>query len=341
MGRSGRHEPGGGPGRDAAIECTMRYGSAVTEQPRRHGVTDSVTVGSFSPSVVLDVARRTGRLDRHRLRVTETPVTSSPAQFQALLDGELDMALTSPDNVIAYRFSARNPLGRTLDAGIVAAVDRGLGLGLYARPGLGVEELRGKRVAVDVPVSGFALALYALLEDRGVGRDEVELVVLGSTPRRARALVAGECDATMLNAGNELLAEQAGCPRLLSVPEVVGPYLGTVVATIGTAHLQAARRLADALRETASEILSGRLDDEVRTAASERLGVDEQLAGRYLDRLRDPVHGLVPDGVVGAAELRTLVALRQRYLPVSDDRGGDVLDHALDRASGLLWSDRA
>jgi ABC-type nitrate/sulfonate/bicarbonate transport system substrate-binding protein len=327
----------------ALLQSSARCATVLrsTSNFRRHGVTDSVTVGSFSPSVVLDVARRTGRLDRHGLQVTETPVTSSPAQFQALLDGELDVALTSPDNVIAYRFSASNPLGRTLDAGIVAAVDRGLGLGLYARPGLGVEELRGKRVAVDVPASGFALALYALLEDRGVGRDEVELVALGSTPRRAKALVAGECDATMLNAGNELVAEQAGCIRLLSVPEVVGPYLGTVVATVGTAHLEASRRLAAALSETASEILAGRLGDEVRRAASARLGVDDQLAGRYLDRLRDPAHGLVPDGLVGTAELRTLVGLRQRYLPVLDGRGGDVLDHALAPTSGLLWPDPA
>ncbi len=193
----------------------------------------SVTVGSFTPSVVLDLARTTGRLEALDLAVTEVPVASSPAQFRDLVDGRLDLALTSPDNVLAYRFSPGNPLGELFDVRIVSAVDRGMGLGLYARPGLTAEDLRGARVGVDVPTSGFALALYALADSLGVGRADYELVTLGSTPRRLEALLAGDCDATMLNAGNELVAERAGCPRLASVADVVGPYLGTVVAVAG------------------------------------------------------------------------------------------------------------
>ena len=100
------------------------------------------------------------------------------------------MALTSPDNVLAYRYNPRNPLGRLADARMVAAVDRGMGLGLYARPGLTAADLRGARVGVDVPVSGFALALYALADVLGVARDDYELVTLGSTPRRLEALLA-------------------------------------------------------------------------------------------------------------------------------------------------------
>src|SRR4051795_3944726 len=67
-------------------------------------VTGQLVVGAFSPSVVLRVSRRLGLLDERGLEVTENPVTSSPAQFRALIDGDLDAALTSPDNVIAYRF---------------------------------------------------------------------------------------------------------------------------------------------------------------------------------------------------------------------------------------------
>src|SRR5215210_4589317 len=91
-----------------------------------------LVVGTFSPSVLLRVARRTGVLDRNDVVVEERPVPSAPGQFAALADGSLDAALTSPDNVVAYRFLPGNPLGRTLDVRIVAAVDRGLGLALYA-----------------------------------------------------------------------------------------------------------------------------------------------------------------------------------------------------------------
>jgi ABC-type nitrate/sulfonate/bicarbonate transport system substrate-binding protein len=295
-------------------------------------------VGSFSPSVLLDLARAGGRLAAQGLEVVETPVSSSPDQFRSLEDGELDVALTSPDNVIAYRFVPTNPLGRLLDARIVGAVDRGMGLGLYARPGVGASDLPGARVGVDVPTSGFALALYALLDALGVGRDAVELVTLGSTPRRREALLAGECDATMLNAGNELVAEEAGAVLLASVPELVGPYLGTVVATVGDTRLDDAARLADALTATAAEVVSGGLTDEAVAAARNRLAVGEPTARRYVERLRSSEHGLVADGHVDAAALTTLVTLRRRYLPRPLDDGRDAVDAALDPGSGLLRS---
>jgi ABC-type nitrate/sulfonate/bicarbonate transport system substrate-binding protein len=237
--------------------------------------------------------------------------------------------------VLAYRFNPHNPLGALLDARIVGAVDRALGLGLYGRPGSTAEDLRGARVGVDVPHSGFALALYALADRLGVRRDEYELVALGSTPQRLQALLDGACDATMLNAGNELLAEAAGCVRLAGVTDHFTPYLGTVVAVVGDQHLEAARLLARALTETGTEILGGCLDDEAVGSARRRLGLDDALARRYVDRLRSPDDGLVADGVVDRASLETLVALRTTWLPESAD-GHDVMDQALAEDSGLV-----
>jgi ABC-type nitrate/sulfonate/bicarbonate transport system substrate-binding protein len=295
-----------------------------------------IVVGSFTPSVLLDVARETGRLDQRDLEVSEVAVTSSPAQFRSLLDGELDVALTSPDNVLAYRFNPANPLGELADVRIVAAIDRGMGLGLYGRPGTTAADLVGARVGVDVATSGFALALYALAESIGVARGEYELVALGSTPRRLEALLAGDCTATMLNAGNELIAEQHGCVRLASGAEQLAPYLGTVVAVAGTARSQEARLLSDALLETAREVVQGGLDVEVAASATRQLDLSDDLAERYVARLRDPREGLVPDGVVDRGALETLVRLRTRYLPTPAPHGGDVLDAALDEDSGLV-----
>ena len=295
-----------------------------------------IVVGSFTPSVLLDVARETGRLDQRDLEVSEVPVTSSPAQFRSLLDGELDVALTSPDNVLAYRFDPRNPLGGLADVRIVAAVDRGMGLGLYGRPGMAAADLVGATVGVDVATSGFALALYALAESVGVNREDYELIALGSTPRRLEALLAGACTATMLNAGNELIAERHGCHRLASVAEQLSPYLGTVVAVSGTARTDAARLLSDALLETAREIVHGGLGVEAAASAARRLDLDDDLAQRYVARLRDPREGLVPDGVVDRGALETLVRLRTTYLPSAGPDGRDVLAGALDEDSGLV-----
>ena len=293
----------------------------------------SLTLGSFTPSVLLRVARGTGAVADAGLEVTETPVPSSPGQFSALLDGSLDAVLTSPDNVLAYRYSPTNPLGRTADARIVSAVDRGLGLALYAAAE--PAELRGGTFGVDVPGSGFAFAMYALAESVGLGRDDYEVVALGSTPKRLQALLRGECAATMLNAGNELHAEAAGYRALAAVSRTCAPYLGTVLAVVGDARLEPAGRLATALARTAADVVTGRLDDPTIAEAAGALGLPAPLAERYLARLKDPTEGLVPDGVVDPAAIRTIVDLRRRYRPETDS-GTDLFAPALAAGSGLL-----
>jgi ABC-type nitrate/sulfonate/bicarbonate transport system substrate-binding protein len=329
-------KPGAQAANSYAIDCS---GSTVTILSRsRENIMDAIIVGSFTPSVVLELAGSTGALDAAGLDVTEVPVASSPSQFRSLLNGELDVALTSPDNVLAYRFSSRNPIGEVLDSRIIGAIDRGMGLGLYGRPGLAPSDLRGATIGVDVPSSGFALALYALAHSLGVHRQDYELAVLGSTPKRLEALLAGQCDATMLNAGNELMAEAAGCVRLAGVTDSFAPYLGTVVAVVGDARLEAARRLTRAMSATCEAIASGALDTEAAEAAQRRLGLDDDLAVRYVERLRDPDDGLVTDGAVDCASLATLVRLRSAWLPEVVD-GRDVMEAALAKGSGLVDGD--
>lgn len=255
---------------------------------------DVLQIGTFTPSVLLRVARRTGRLD---LEVTEVPVASSPAQFAALADGSLDAALTSPDNVLGHR-------GR-IDVTVLAAIDRGMGLGLYSK--LGADELRGATFGVDVPTSGFAFAMYAIAEELGLRRDDYQLVTLGSTPKRLTALLAGDCAATMLNAGNELLAEAAGCRALGRAPQ---PYLGTVLVS-----RTGQPALAEALIATSDAILAGELDAEVIEEAATALDLPDELAVRYLARLRSPADGLIPGGEVDPEAMATVEDLRRRYGP--------------------------
>jgi ABC-type nitrate/sulfonate/bicarbonate transport system substrate-binding protein len=290
-----------------------------------------MTLGTFTPSVLLRVARGTGRLADAGLAVTEAAVPSSPGQFAALLEGSLDAVLTSPDNVLAYRYSPTNALDRLADARIVSAVDRGMGLGLYGRGD--AAGLRGATFGVDVPGSGFAFAMYALAESIGLTRTDYEVVALGSTPTRLTALLAGDCAATMLNAGNELHAEAAGYRPLATVREVCSPYLGTVLAVVGDSPVAAP--LAAALTATAADIVAGKLDAEVVAEAGDALGLPEPLARRYLARLGDPAEGLVPDGVVDPDSIRTVVDLRRRYRPETVD-GADVFAPALEAGSGLL-----
>lgn len=302
---------------------------------RMMGPSTELVLGTFSPSVLLRVARRTGVLGAHGLAVREEAVPSSPAQFRALSDGSLDAAFTSPDNVVAYRFLPTNPLGGTGDVRIVAGIDRGLGLALYARAGTtAVEGLRGAVVAVDVAASGFAFALFEILSRAGLDAGaDYELVELGSTPRRLRALLAGRCAATMLNAGNDLRADEAGLPRLADITSVATPYLGTVLVVQGepSPHVRA---FAAALRETTAAVLSGAAT-EVAVQEAEATGLPTHLARRYVERLADREHGLVPDLSVDNASLESVVALRRRHLPAGPN-GSDALADATNPARGLV-----
>lgn len=280
-----------------------------------------VTVGTFTRSLLLHVAQLSGKFDAAGLEVDEVSVTSSPAQFDSLQSGEYDLILTGPDNVIAYRFVPSNPLGRIIPVEIVAGIDRGLGLSLCLSPDTGSAiAARDRIVGVDVARSGFAFIAYALLEQAGLEPGSYRVEALGSTPRRADALIAGECQATILNAGNELRAMRAGCSLVSRVTEC-GPYLGTVLAALPSRDEAAARSrraFAGVLRETTGEILAGRWEAELVEAAMELLGLGEQDAEEHYGVLVSAEHGYVADGIVDRESLMTALSLRKRYLPAPE-----------------------
>jgi len=249
------------------------------------------------------------------------------------LAGDLDAALTSPDNVLAYRFVAANPLGRTADVRVLAAVDRGLGLSLFAAPGRGPAGLRGGTLAVDVPGSGFAFVAVELLARHGLrAGDDCPVEALGATPRRADALLAGRCAVTVLNAGSDLRAEAAGALRLARAT-AIGPYLGTVLAAHGPTVESddgALAALTTVLTGTAARIVAGELPGVAHAAAVRRLRLDDDSAARYVATLSDAHEGLVPDGRVDRAALGTLVELRNRHGSGPLDAGTVLADGFVD-----------
>lgn len=292
-----------------------------------------IRLGTFSPSVLLEVARASGAMAAAGLDVTEVPATSSPQQFTDLFAGRLDVALTNPDNVVAYRYVPTNPLGRTGDVRILAGVDRGLGLSLFTGPNVpDVEDVRGGVVGVDVRGSGFAYICFELLARAGLRTDEDYTVeALGATPRRAAALLEGTCAATVLNAGNELRAEERGAHRIAAVTEI-GPYAGSVLTATGAAvesNREVLHDLVEVLMATTRMIRDGAASTLVTEAIERRLGLTGASAAAHLAVLTDDAVGLVPDGRVSRAELETVLLLRGRHAPGPVPQLGEMLDAGL------------
>ena len=278
-------------------------------------MTTSIRLTYFSRSVVLAVAEEMGFLEERGLAVRPVQVTSSPHQFGLISEGSSDLALTSPDNVAAYGLGDDNPLGRRLPVRMLLGLDGGLGLSVMGAPDIAaLGDLRGRRVGVDVPESGFALALFAVLASHGLRAGvDYEVVSLGSTPRRRSALLERGCDATLLNAGHDLAAEADGCHRLARVTDHHRPYLGAVLAASTSwldQHEDVARRFADAWLAAVTAIFDRSRDGEVLAAAVPALGLGEPVARMFLSVLRSPADGLVADGTIGDAALDTVMGLR-------------------------------
>ena len=224
--------------------------------------------GTFTPSVVLDLARHDRPARRRRPRGDRGPGDLLAGPVPRPRRRRARRGPDQPGQRARLPVQPRQPAGRAASTcASSAAVDRGMGLGplrpARARPPRTCAA-RGSASTCPPPASR-SRSTRSPTRSASPATD-YELVTLGSTPRRLEALLAGDCDATMLNAGNELVAERAGCSGSPSVADVVAPYLGTVVAVAGDEHgsprPRSAGRRADVDGRGASSAAA--LDDEAR-----------------------------------------------------------------------------
>ncbi len=104
----------------------------------------------------------------------------------------------------------------------ILMVNSSLAMDLIVQPDIKtVQELRGKRLAVD------SLGVYShtiaeeILRRNGVNPRDVTFLAMGSTPLRLAALQSKSVHATMLGVPQNLLAEAAGFTRLVAAQDVI------------------------------------------------------------------------------------------------------------------------
>ncbi|MCF8543351.1 MAG: hypothetical protein K9G24_09760 [Candidatus Nanopelagicales bacterium] len=288
-------------------------------------MTTPITLGQFSTSPVVAAARHLSLDRRYGIDLTTTRVPSSPGQFQMLIDGAIDVAVTSPDNVLLYATTDRNPLSCRVDVQIVRAIDRGLGLTMVTRPGIRtVDDLAQASLCVDVVRSGFALLLFTMLDSVGIDPQQMNFEERGSTPARMEALLRGESDGTILNAESLVAAQEAGMRMWMTAADVSSRYLGTVLAVPSGTD----QGLVDSLVGLWSDATEWLLDaPEIEVA--DCLGNESPILGSaaYVHLLRDPATGLSRSGSVDVDDLRVLCDIRRTrgaYSPGDDALAGLV-----------------
>lgn len=265
-------------------------------------------IGQFSESPVLAVARGLGLDQVYQLDWTISRVPSSPAQFEWLRDGDIDIAITSPDNVMLYASTEKNPLGQTLDLRFLRTIDRGLGLALYTRPEIeSVEGLAGCTLGVDVMSSGFALLLLAILDKLGSDVSTITFEPVGATPKRLLAIVEGSIQGSILNAEAAVSATEGGLKRWASSVDVSDNYVGTVLASSAEGDIDSLDRFVRMWDEATQEILDRPSDDVVEILSAQ---APDLAQGAYVELLQSTEFGLLTDPRVSLDHLTVLADIR-------------------------------
>lgn len=272
---------------------------------------NTIKIGQFSESAVLAVARAKKLDEKYGINWETQRVPSSPAQFESLSSGEIDIAITSPDNVLLYATTDKNPIGRQLQLRILRTIDRGMGLALYTSEDITeASQLRGTTLGVDVPNSGFAFLLFALAQKLGVAREDYELESIGATPKRLSAVETKTVSATILNAETAVQAEQLGLRKWASSIDVSDNYLGTVLTQIDASMNPNTEKFLELWEEATSIILSSSNADLV-----ELLKTDfPKLANpEYVSLLQSEDYGLLRDAKASEEQLSALVQIRSDF----------------------------
>jgi ABC-type nitrate/sulfonate/bicarbonate transport system substrate-binding protein len=165
------------------------------------------------------------------LDCTITPTTGSVVQFQHMMAGDADMALTAFDNVVGYDEGQGDPaVTGNLDFVNVLGIGPGF-LKMLVRPEItSYEQLRGKTFAVDAAGTGFSFVLRRMMEKNGIKPGEYSFIAVGSTQKRFEAMVAGRAVAAVVSAPYDLLGQQKYSFRVLSSAiDVLGHYEATTV----------------------------------------------------------------------------------------------------------------
>lgn len=264
----------------------------------------------------LYVAADKGLFSEQGIDVELTKTPDSPYLVSGLANNDFQVALAAVDNFIAYQ---ENQHVADYQPGHDVFVFMGGGetnLSLVAQPDItDTQELRGKTVAVDTPVTGFAFVLYRMLEEAGLSRDDYEITEAGATNLRWEGLRQKDFDATLLVGGLANAARAQGYSVLAESRDVLGTYQGTVLASNTTwaeSNRDVLVRFTTAVLDALDWIHEADNSDEAARILARNLDMPVDAARGALAGMTDGP-GLTRDGSVLLDGMRVVLDLRSDY----------------------------
>jgi ABC-type nitrate/sulfonate/bicarbonate transport system substrate-binding protein len=268
------------------------------------------------------IGREKGLFAKHGVDVVLETTPSSMYQAQKLVAGEFDMACTAMDNVIAYQEHAGEAeLSREPDLFIIASATQ-IEVSFVVAPEIeSYDDVKGRKLALDALTTGFAFALYRMLDYAGLTGDDYEMVSVGSTPSRWEAVQKGEYAGTLLIEPFTGMARAQGYRVLGSTLDeaVFGHYPGQVFTASRAWAAQNRAAVAGFLRGWLDAVDwlmdDGNTEEACAILAANMTQMNPKAIPIAVQKLRDPKTGLVPMATFDAPGLDTVLRLRSQYGP--------------------------
>lgn len=154
---------------------------------------DRLTISGYRrrpPHVVADAK---GFFAREGLAVDFHVATLAPEHNREMAEGRWNVTLSSADTMIARAVSDN------VDYVLFMQAEQGLSAYLVGQPKFpSIESLRGTVLAGDPGDSNLDLIRRKIMRDHGIMEDEYEVEIIGNTPLRLQAFLAGRVSAAML-----------------------------------------------------------------------------------------------------------------------------------------------
>ncbi len=185
----------------------------------------SVTAFPGSSTWPIGVAQQKGFFKRGGIEVKLTPTPNSVFQMTKLIDGSFDIAMTAFDNVVAYmEGQGQVPIAADPDLLVFMGGTPSM-LAMTVSPDIrSYQDLKGKRLGIDAPTTGYAFVLIDLLKRNGLAPGDYMLETVGGTPGRWQCVRERKCSGALMTSPFDEIAKANGFKVLQYAADVYPHY---------------------------------------------------------------------------------------------------------------------
>ena len=272
-----------------AFACLTLASAPAQEIHLRYGVI--ANSARNLQSVPLYIAQRKGMLAKEKLHLEIKPLPGVEHMINELDKGAVDLSFTATPYLI-------NAVLKGSDAVAVVGAAANTVYSLMVKPEIkSFADLKGKTIAVSLPVDTISIATRQLLAKHGVQEQDFAPKVLIGTPVRADCLLKGECDASPLGQPEDLIFQSKGYRKLADSLEVIPVLQFSVVAARrqwAAANRDAVLRFARVFGEAYRFMADPAHRDEVIKIATETTDASPEILREALKFYYDPPRGIMP-----------------------------------------------